>query len=255
MVPGLTSIVIPNLNHAKYIADAIDSCLAQTAPVEVIVVDDGSPDSDDVLAILKRYTDKRIRAIWNDHGGVSKARNTGLEAARGEFVNFLDADDVIAPDKVAKQLAAFDDAIGWVICDVRIEDEARGVRTASEQYGYDRRELGGWIRDQLKISNFIPVMAPLVRRSLLAEIRFSDSNTHEDWNFWYAVAALGRVRYVPEVLATYRKRRNGRHADGQRKQPPPPASGPIKLNLGCGEPGALSWHPMPGCVKDRKSVV
>ena len=251
MTPGLTSIVIATFNHGAVVGQAITSALKQTAKVEVIVVDDGS--TDDTAKVLATYQHK-IRAIRQANQGPSAARNAGLAAVRGQYVMFLDADDVIAPDKVEKQIAAMSDHVGWVICDVKIEDEARGTRLASEQYRYAQRELGGWIRDQLAISNFIPVMSPLVRRSVIGDIRFEDSQTHEDWNFWYAVAAVGRVRYIPDVLATYRKRRSGRHTDGQRNLPPPPASGLIKLNLGCGTQGALSWHPMPGCVNLDRSM-
>jgi hypothetical protein len=249
-IGGLTSIVIPTYNHSSYLPEAIESALAQTAPVEVIVVDDGS--TDDTARVVDEYDERHanLKVVHVDHAGPSAARNRGLLAARGEYVMFLDADDVIAPEKVAAQLAEFDDHVGWVLSDVRIEDAVRNrVELASERYRYKQRNLGGWIRDQLAISNFIPIMAPLVRRSVLADVRFGEL-LPEDWHFWYAVAAQARVRYVPQVLATYRKRRQGRNTTrhGIAHVSPQSEGGPLLLNLGCGTPGSPSWHPQPRCV-------
>lgn len=248
MVPGLTSVVIPTYNHAEYLEDAIVSALWQR-PAEVIVVDDGSTDGTD--AVLGSFRDQ-IRVIRLPHGGPSKARNAGIEAARGEFLMFLDADDVIAHDKIAKQLAAFSDEVGWVLCDTRIEDDVRKrVELASERYRYAQRDLGGWIRDQLAASNFIPIHAPLIRRSVLTDdVRFGDKHP-EDWHFWYRLASHARVRYIPDVLCTYRKRRGSRNTLGIPETKP---GDPVLLNLGCGTPGALSWHPMPGCVNLDRSM-
>lgn len=245
------SIVIPTYNHAAYVAEAIESAVAQTVPCEVIVVDDGS--TDDTAALLARlWKTTPIRVLTLTHGGPSVARNAGLEAARAEFVMFLDADDVIAPTKIAAQIAASED-VGWVLCDVRIEDPARGrVENASERYGYAERDLGGWIRSQLAVSNFIPIMAPLVRRAVLGEaVRFGEERP-EDWHFWYAVAAQARVRYLPQVLATYRKRRIGRNREGIPDVVP--INGALLLNLGGGTPGTRSWFPMPGCIHLDRSM-
>lgn len=255
MVEGLTSIIIPTYNQAQWLPAAIDSALAQTARVEVIVVDDGSTDETD--ALRKKYALEwggGVGWLTIAHSGPSMARNSGLVLSRGEFVMFLDADDVIAPTKVEEQLAAFTDDVGWILCDVRIEDEIRGrTENASERYRYPQRELGGWIRNQLAASNFIPVMSPLVRRSVLGdEIRFSPTLAPEDWHFWYAVAGVARVRYLPKVLATYRKRRSSRSRAGIPDIAP--VEGPIRLNLGCGTPGALSWHPVPGFVNLDRSM-
>lgn len=251
MLTPVASIIIPHYNQARWLPEAIDSALRQTVPCEVIVVDDCSEDGHLLFeSLLQRYGKDRPRLRYLqtlNHYGPSEARNLGISMSFGDFVMFLDADDVIAPTKVERQLQAFSDDVGWVMCDVRIEDEVRRrTENASDRYRYSKRELGGWIRNQLAESNFIPIMAPLVRRSVLADdIRFGDKDP-EDWHFWYSVAGRARVRYLPEVLATYRKRRGSR----SRTAPPavPPPVGPVRLNLGCGTPGALSWHPMPGFV-------
>jgi LmbE family N-acetylglucosaminyl deacetylase len=194
--------------------------------------------------------------LSHDHAGPSEARNLGLDVARGEFVMFLDADDLIAPDKVERQLAAVTDDVGWILCDVEIRDEARReVTTASKRYRYDDKDLGGWIAPLLRQGNFIPIMAPLVRRSVLTAIRFDDRLVPEDWHFWLKVADQARMRYVPDVLATYRKSRTGRsRRPGQSRRVSPTLVLPLRLNLGCGTPSTRSWHPIAGMENLDKSM-
>lgn len=99
------SIIIPAHNSACFVTQAVDSALAQTqACCEVIVVDDGSID--DTANLLAAYQSK-VRYLHQDNTGPSSARNRGLAAAQGEFVVFLDSDDVLLPTKVADQLACF----------------------------------------------------------------------------------------------------------------------------------------------------
>lgn len=101
----LVSVVIPNFNYAKYVAQAIDSVLAQSYPeIEVIVVNNGSTDNSS--EVLRAYGD-RIRLIEQENLGQSGARNSGIKQARGEFVAFLDADDIWLPGKLEKQMKLF----------------------------------------------------------------------------------------------------------------------------------------------------
>src|SRR5579883_2718722 len=95
----LVSVVIPTYNYGHFLGRALASVFAQTyAPIECIVVDDGS--TDDTPAVLAQYGD-RVRVIKRQRGGPAAARNAGVEAAKGEFVAFLDADDWWAKDKIA----------------------------------------------------------------------------------------------------------------------------------------------------------
>lgn len=255
MTSGLTSIIVPTFNHAPSLGRAIASALGQTAPTEVVVVDDGSTDA--TAEVLDTYGG-HIRVMRQPHAGVSEARNLGLTAARGEFVMFLDADDTLEPTKVADERAVLqhDPRAGWAFCDVRIEDELRKViEPASVRYRYGLRDLAsGWLRAQLASSNFIPIMAPLLRRALLGEeVRFG-AQQPEDWHFWYDVATRGRARYVPQVLATYCRHRAGRHAGYTPPTVPGLRVRPVCLNLGCGTFGSPSWHPLPGCINLDRSM-
>lgn len=97
MQPVIVSVIMPAYNSELYIRESIDSVLAQSfTDFELIVVDDGSTDA--TAKIVQRVTDQRVRLIRQPNQGVSVARNTGLEAARGQFITFLDSDDLYYPD-------------------------------------------------------------------------------------------------------------------------------------------------------------
>lgn len=209
---NVASIVIPCFNHAQYLPAAIQSALAQTLPCEVIVVDDGS--TDDTFDVAVRYAADGAHIVMTPHGGVAAARNAGIETAACEYLMFLDADDIIEPTKVERQIAELEAhaEAGWCFCDVRITDEAdrRVDQKASDRYGYGSMALNGNIAPLLQDRNFIPCMAPMIRRSVLGAIRFPDGKV-EDWAFLRQLAAIADARYLPEVLATYKRRRAGRH--------------------------------------------
>lgn len=102
----LVSVIMPVFNGETYIVEAIESVLSQTHPsLELIVVNDGS--TDDTHLVLQDYL-SRIRYVYQSNTGVSAARNHGLRLARGEYVVFLDADDVLLPTKLADQVAYLD---------------------------------------------------------------------------------------------------------------------------------------------------
>ena len=104
MSDALVSIIIPCRNAGPWLAAALDSALAQTWPhTEIIVVDDGS--TDDSPAIARAYASRGVQTVGQEGRGASAARNHGLRRARGEFVQFLDADDLLSPEKIAAQMA------------------------------------------------------------------------------------------------------------------------------------------------------
>jgi hypothetical protein len=104
--PGLVSVIIPCYNRSRIVRETIDSVLAQTyGKFEALVIDDGSTDA--TRDVVSSYTDPRIRYFYRENGGLSAARNSGLNAACGEFVAFLDSDDAWHPWKLAAQLEIF----------------------------------------------------------------------------------------------------------------------------------------------------
>jgi glycosyltransferase involved in cell wall biosynthesis len=105
MTTPLVSIIVPCYNAGRWVAATLDSALAQTwSPCEIIAIDDGSRD--DSLTIARTYETRGVRVLAQPNRGASAARNLGLQHARGDFIQYLDADDLMAPDKLSRQLAA-----------------------------------------------------------------------------------------------------------------------------------------------------
>src|SRR5205809_2560123 len=101
----LVSILIPAYNAERWIADTIRSALAQTCPrKEVIIVDDGSGDR--TLEIAQQFVFSNVLVVTQQNRGASAARNKAFELCQGDYIQWLDADDLVSPDKVAKQMAA-----------------------------------------------------------------------------------------------------------------------------------------------------
>src|SRR4030095_8874403 len=101
----LVSILIPAYNAERWIANTIQSALAQTWPrKEIIIVDDGS--SDQTLQVARRFACKTVCVVKQENQGAAAARNKAYELCQGDYIQWLDADDLVSPDKVAKQMAA-----------------------------------------------------------------------------------------------------------------------------------------------------
>ena len=103
----LVTVIMPTYNYGRYVADAIQSIQAQTfGDFEIVVVDDGS--TDDTPAVLARLAEPRLRVIRQERAGTASSRNRGLEAARGEFITWLDADDLWKPTFLERHLAVLE---------------------------------------------------------------------------------------------------------------------------------------------------
>jgi len=207
-MPDLVSIVIPNHNLGRFVGEAIDSALDQSHPdVEVIVVDDGSAD-DSVLRIrsLPAYRSGRFCLIEQANAGVSRARNAGAARARGSYLVFLDADDVLEPTYVARCIAALRDA----------PDSVAYAYTQMQHFGaesslFESRPFDAGI---LLTGNFVNASA-LMRRRAFDEVGGWDpyfSLAYEDYELWVRMLAHGYSGiFVPEPLLRYR-----RHVDPSR---------------------------------------
>src|SRR5688572_26119372 len=99
----LVSILIPAYNAQEWVAETIASALAQTWPrKEIIVVDDGSKDN--TLDVVRRYASKDVRVVSQENQGAAAARNTAFSHSQGDYIQWLDADDLLAADKIHTQL-------------------------------------------------------------------------------------------------------------------------------------------------------
>ena len=196
------SIIMPCYNAAAHLPGSVGSVLAQTFPDwELIAVDDGSQDG--TLAWLQAQTDPRIRPLSQPNQGVSSARNSGLAAARGRYVAFLDADDTWTEDFLEKMQAALQarpDAVlaycGWQNLGL---PGGRGAPFIPPDYETpDKAET-------LFTGCRWPIHAALVRREAVLAANGFDSalKNAEDFALWLRVATTAPIVRVPEVLAFY----------------------------------------------------
>lgn len=188
------SVVIPARNAGRFIGETLASLRAQVAgDFEAIVIDDGSTDATAEIVCGVAAEDPRFRLIAGAAKGVSTARNAGLEAARGEVVLFLDADDLIRPDalgRFAEALAAAPEAVAALGGVARIAEDGRPLP------GRDNRELAAG-PDPLALllrKNFIVNGGALaIRREAAVEAGGYDPGLAygEDWEFWCRLLELG----------------------------------------------------------------
>jgi hypothetical protein len=203
-----TSVIITSCNYAEYLAAAIASVLAQTdGDFELLIVDDGSTDGS--LEVARSYSDARIRVLVRPHGGPGAARNTGLEAAGGRYIAFLDADDVWACDKLAAECELLDRSpdVGCVYTRVGVID-AEG-RVQSSGRSYLTAKPSGQILRQLLEGNVIGTPSSICFRRDLVEregLWFDGAGTYrDDWHFYLRLAPFTHIRYLPRTLAYHRQ--------------------------------------------------
>jgi glycosyltransferase involved in cell wall biosynthesis len=198
------SVVIPTYNSDRYLATAIDSALGQTyRDHEIIVVDDGSTDQ--TSRILEAYGD-RIRPLRQPNQGVAIARNSGIAAARGEFVAFLDADDVFLPDKLTAQVAVFDADpelgivhSGWQ----RVNDQGTPLLTVEPWHTVPQLTLETWLRWKPILPSAMMIRRDWLERSGGFDPRFPPA---EDTELILRLALMGcRAAWLRQVTVYYRQ--------------------------------------------------
>ena len=201
------SVITPVFNGERFIAEAIDSVLAQTLrDWELIVVDDGSTDATPV--ILAGFADPRIRVIRQENGGEACARNTALDAATGKFIAFLDADDLYLPDGLAAMVGFLEghpqfDVVysDGIMCD----QDKKPLMQLSDIRPYI---VEGDILCHLVVSNVVtvPVCTAVNRAAIEASnTRFDLSLVMgPDWDFWIRLARFAQFGYLDRLTCMYR---------------------------------------------------
>ncbi len=205
MMPPGVSVVIPACNAGQFIAEAIDSVLAQTfTDFEVIVVDDGS--TDDTREVVARFTDPRLRYVYQDHAGVSAARNAGIRRAQGRYIAFLDADDWWLPEKLALQVQLLESRpeVGLVYCGAYRVRNGRIISKFRARYRGD-------VFEPLLVRGNEKVMAGsasavIIRKECLEQVGGFDEDCFaaEDWEMWLRLAAQYEFDCVPDCLVAVR---------------------------------------------------
>jgi glycosyltransferase involved in cell wall biosynthesis len=203
--PGLASVVIPCFNAERFLAQAIDSALAQSyRPTEVVVVDDGSTDGS--LEIARGYG-SQVVCINGPNRGACSARNDGLAASSGEYVQFLDADDLLAADALERRVLAFRPDVDAVFGD-RGHVNAAGEPLSDYESPHIRR---GWestgMAEYALVTN-IHTLEPLHRRSSLCAVGGFDESLPQsqetDLHFRLCLAGY-HFDYQPGVVGYFRQ--------------------------------------------------
>jgi len=205
------SVIIPAYNSAQFITQAIQSVLAQTyTSYEILVVDDGSTDQ--TQAVVLQHRD-RVVYIRQDNNGPSAARNTGIRAARGEYICFLDADDTWTPNKLEAQVAFME------------QHPELGLLFSDEEEGNDEKILHPSILAKTKFrdnivsqvplqeafrklvrENFIPTSTVMIKKACFAQTELFDNafRSAEDRDLWLRMAAHTQIGSLPVVLGRKR---------------------------------------------------
>lgn len=199
----LVSVVIATYNMGQYISQAIQSVLQQpNIDLEVIVVDDGSTDS--TPETLQQFNqDSRVRIIHQTNQGQPKAKNAGVQAARGRYIAFCDADDYWLPNKLAVQLPLFDrnHKTGIVYSPVVLL-YPDGAKKEQSKDGFFR----GNVLDKMFLRNIVPFGTSVVRRECFEqEGRFDESIPMGiDWDLWLRFSVHWEFDFVTEPTYVYR---------------------------------------------------
>ena len=208
--PPLVSIVIPCYNQGQYLSETIDSALSQEhTNIEVVIVNDGSTDR--TLKICNKYAakDQRVRFVSQKNKGLSNARNLGVKLSKGNYIQLLDSDDIILPQKIKQQVKLMerDKSVGASYCNFSCfcgGNKKCLTPDVSPKMQTDDALNEFIIRWEEELS--IPCHCFLFRKNVFNGIKFDDKlPTHEDWDCWIKMA-LKRVRfhYMPKVFALYR---------------------------------------------------
>jgi glycosyltransferase involved in cell wall biosynthesis len=233
-MPNL-SIIIPTYNAEKYIADTIRSALAQTyTDFELLIVDDGSTDRS--VEVARKFSDPRVQIIHQENRGLPGARNTGIRQARGQYITFLDADDLWVSSKLEKHIAHFEQELNIGISfsysmfidefgkSLGLYQKPRRLRNIDPAYVLCRNPIGNG-------------SSAVIRREVFAAIEFQD-NLHgqlENYYFderlrhnradatdvecWLRIAIQTNWQFagLPEVLTLYRVNSTGLSANSLKQ--------------------------------------
>ncbi|SDX57012.1 glycosyltransferase [Roseicitreum antarcticum] len=214
--PAVT-LIVPVHNLADCLAAAIDSLRAQSwRDFEALIIDDGSTDSSGDVARALCAGDARFTVIRQENQGLSGARNTGLNRARGDIIGFLDGDDRLHPEFLARMLGAMDaDGADWIACGVALcyPDGQQIPHSAIHAHPIPPGEapLHFDLRDRRAVVPHFPsAWNKLYRRHFIGDLRFDPGTWFEDHSFfWQLALRSARLLYLPQPLYLYSRDRPG----------------------------------------------
>jgi len=210
------SVIIPAYNAQRFVGEAIESALAQTYPdFEIVAVDDGSTDA--TLSILRSF-EPRIRVISQPNRGPAAARNAGIRDSTGDYIAFLDGDDLWKIEKLSEQVALLDERsdVGLVYTESLMFSDAAGKREIHRKIGYAIEPSLGFLLH----GNCIPTSTVMFRRDCVEQVgRMSEAREllegGEDYEYWLRIAQCYSIAGIPKPLAFYRTHRDNLMGAGE----------------------------------------
>ena len=221
-IPKRVSVVVPTFNRAHLVVDALESAIQQSQlPLEIIIIDDGS--TDETENVVKEWmgnqsSDVVVHYIKQTNQGGSAARNHGIRLAKGEFIAFLDSDDVWHREKLERQVNVMETSarIGGVYCGLR------HVEMATEStYDPVRSYPRGNLLEQLLIRDVTaPTSTYLVRREVFDKVGTFDEtlDARQDWDLWIRLSEQFLIEAVPEALVDYREHEGHRTISDPKRE-------------------------------------
>lgn len=200
----LVSAIIPTYNYSAFLKDAITSALDQSiCDLEVIVIDDGSTDN--TYEIVGAIKDQRLFYHFQDHQGVSAARNTGIQLSSGKYIAFLDADDIWLPQKSTLQIRVLEENPrgGLIYGSYQLIDSKRNCLATREAEIVE----SGWLK-KLVCGNYVAGSAStsMLNRDVFMKAGLFDPHltAGEDWDMWLRIANYYEIRGLKEVVSCIR---------------------------------------------------
>jgi glycosyltransferase involved in cell wall biosynthesis len=206
MTEPLISVIIPAYNAAEFMGETLESVFAQSfTNHEVIVINDGSPDTEQLEQVLQRYP-SNLRYIKQENQGAAAARNTGLRAAKGEFAAFLDADDTWLPEFLEKQMALINSSgADLVFADALLSGDSQLDGRTFLQLNPPHSEVTA--ANLLAVKVTVLTSTVLARKAPILDVGLFDVSLRRghDFDLWFRLAKAGaRFAYTREVLAHHR---------------------------------------------------
>lgn len=217
---ALVSVIIPAYNVQQYIARTVNSVLAQTHEhMQIIVVDDASTDG--TADVLKSFDDPRIELVLlAQNGNVSNARNEGLTRARGDYVAFLDSDDLWKPEKLEKQLDFLEKHPSYGACftwtdiidendALRLPEEDEDVAWHYRAFRQENRSQAQWLMRLLTEGNCFMCGSALMRTEIVKQVGMQNVSLlqMQDFEYWLRLLSVCPIYVLCEELVSFRRRR------------------------------------------------
>lgn len=196
------SVLMPIFNAENYLAEAIDSVIFQSyQDWELIIINDGSTDRSD--QIIRTYNDKRIKYFKNaENKGITYTRNLMIERAKGEYIAFLDSDDLAHRERLKEQVSFLDKNRDYAMCGTwayMIDNSGNVLKKMNLTHGSQE------IKSTLLFSNSFVQSSVMIRSSILAEMPYDISfPVSEDYELWTRVVEKYKVENIPQHLTYYR---------------------------------------------------